>query len=113
MLREIFVRLWQDESGAVIATEYLMLGTVVAVGSATGLAAMRDGVAEEFKEFGQSVHQTRQTYAVPGSRGSLGSSGGSAAVSAQPAVPTVAQSVGTVNSAPLTAQNAQLALGCP
>src|SRR5262245_5371805 len=37
MLRNLLVNLWADESGAVIATEYLMLGSVVALGSAVGM----------------------------------------------------------------------------
>jgi|SRR5215471_20468441 len=78
MLRSLFVRLWKDESGAVIATEYLMLGSIVALGSAGGMAAMRDSVVDEYKEFGQGVREARQSYAVPTHRGSAAKTGGSA-----------------------------------
>ena len=40
MLCNLFVRLWEDESGSVIATEYLMLGSIVALGSVAGMAEM-------------------------------------------------------------------------
>lgn len=65
MAYSIFGRLWRDEVGAVIATEYLMLGTVVAVGGASGLAALRDGVSDEVREFGRDVGETRQAYMPP------------------------------------------------
>jgi Flp pilus assembly pilin Flp len=78
MLRSLFVRLWKDESGAVIATEYLMLGSIVAIGSAGGMAAMRDSVVDEYKEFGQGVRETRQSYAAPAHRGGAAKTGGSA-----------------------------------
>lgn len=64
MLADVLVKFWNDECGAVLSTEYLMLGTVVAVGGASGMAAMRDSVSDEFREYGQSVREVRQAYNV-------------------------------------------------
>lgn len=63
--RNLLVKLWKDEDGAVIATEYLMLGSIVAAGSATGLASMRDAMVSEYQEFGQSVRDVRRAYTPP------------------------------------------------
>jgi Flp pilus assembly pilin Flp len=60
MTVHLLKKLWADECGAVIATEYLMLGTLVAVGSATGLASMRDSMNAECQEFGNTVREVRQ-----------------------------------------------------
>lgn len=60
--RNLLAKLWADEAGAVIATEYLMLGSIVAAGGATGLASMRDAMVSEYQEFGQSVREIRQAY---------------------------------------------------
>lgn len=65
MFRNLLERFWNDECGAVIATEYLMLGSVVAVGSASGMVAMRDTIVDEYKELGASVRDVRQSYAKP------------------------------------------------
>jgi Flp pilus assembly pilin Flp len=65
MLRNTLVQLWNDESGAVIATEYLMLGSVVALGTAAGMAEVRDSVIDEYKDMGQSIRETRQGYSIP------------------------------------------------
>jgi Flp pilus assembly pilin Flp len=93
MLRNLFVRLWKDESGAVIATEYLMLGSIVALGSAAGMAEMRDSVIDEYKELGQSIRGTRQSYSAPAHRGGAAKTGGSAvtndsSIPGTPAVPS-------------------------
>jgi Flp pilus assembly pilin Flp len=78
MFQNLLMQFWRDESG-VIATEYLMLSSIVAVGSATGLAAMRDSITEEYKDFGQEVRETRQSFARPGLRTQTGNVGGAVA----------------------------------
>jgi Flp pilus assembly pilin Flp len=60
MFANLLKKLWADECGAVIATEYLMLGSIVAVGGTTGLVAMRDAMTSEYQEFGTSVREVRQ-----------------------------------------------------
>lgn len=60
MTVNLLKKFWADEEGGVLATEYLMLGTIVAVGGTSGLVAMRDSMNSEFKEFGESVHEVRQ-----------------------------------------------------
>lgn len=60
MTVNLLKKFWADEEGGVLATEYLMLGTIVAVGGTTGLVAMRDSMNSEFKEFGNSVHEVRE-----------------------------------------------------
>jgi Flp pilus assembly pilin Flp len=79
MLRNLFMQLWNDESGAVVATEYLMLGSIVALGSAAGMAEIRDSMIDEYKDLGQSIRETRQSYSVPGQRGGAAKTNGSPA----------------------------------
>lgn len=62
MLWNLCVRLWKDEAGAVVSTEYLMLASIVAAGGATGMAGLRDSVNDEFKGYGQDMHEIRQSY---------------------------------------------------
>ncbi len=83
MLASLLRRLWNDECGAVVATEYLMLGSIVAAGSASGMAAMRDSMVDEYKDFGNSVRELRQTYKQPGSQGAISATGGTAVVNPQ------------------------------
>lgn len=60
MSGKLIARLWNDEAGAVIAAEYLLLGSVVAVGSVSGLTAVRDSMVDEYKEYGQSIRDVRR-----------------------------------------------------
>ena len=78
MLKRLLAKLWSDDCGAVLATEYLMLGTVVSLGAATGLVSMRDAMNDEYKEFGHTIRDVRQQYSVPASKGSAGTHGGTA-----------------------------------
>ncbi len=79
MFSKLFAKLWDDDHGAVIATEYLMLGTVVGLGGAAGLAEMRDSMNLEYKEFGNAVRDVRTQYAVPDAKGCSGTKGGTTA----------------------------------
>jgi hypothetical protein len=79
-LRRLMGKWWADDNGALLATEYMTLGTIVVLGGVGGLTAMRDAVNDEMKEYGNSVRQIRQHYSVPGFQGAGVSTAGSAAV---------------------------------
>lgn len=65
MITNIMNQFWSDESGSVVAAEYLMLGTVVVASSAVGMAEMRNSINDEFREAGRSLREVRQQYSVP------------------------------------------------
>ena len=65
VVRRLLARLWADDCGEVVATEYLALGSVLALGGVGGLVAMRDATVGEMQEYGNSVRQLRQHYPVP------------------------------------------------
>jgi hypothetical protein len=82
--------IWHDDGGAIISMEYMMLGGVVALGTAQGLTALRDATVDELKEMGSSIRSIRQTYTAPGIASPSASVSGSAATSTAPtsAAPT-------------------------
>lgn len=65
MIVHLLKKFWADEYGGVIAAEYLMLGTLVAVGGASGLVTMRDSMNAECQEFGNTVREVRQQNTPP------------------------------------------------
>ena len=95
----LLTQLWNDETGSIVATEYLMLGTIVGVGSVTGLASVRDSINEEYQEFGNSVREVRQSYSVPAKKSGNAATGGTHVVDASggalaaPAAPLSGQQV--------------------
>lgn len=78
MFAKILSKLWQDDAGAVLTTEYLMLGTLVTLGGASGMAAMSDSINSEMREYGNAVRQMRQSYSVRGTSSGVASKAGSA-----------------------------------
>ena len=62
MLRSLFVRLWNDQSGAILSAEYLMLSTIVVAGGAAGMAQMRDTMNGEFREVSEGARDLRRSY---------------------------------------------------
>jgi hypothetical protein len=65
MWRAFLLQLWRDDTGSVIAAEYMMLAGIVVLGGATGLAAMRDATVTEGQETAKSIRAMNQSYRVP------------------------------------------------
>jgi hypothetical protein len=84
-LTKLLGKLWNDDCGAVISTEYMALGSVVVLGSIGGLAAMRDASVSEMQEYGNAVQSLDQSYTIPSVRGGGASKGGTAAYDSPPA----------------------------
>jgi Flp pilus assembly pilin Flp len=51
----VFRRLWADDAGSVIATEYVLLASVVTFGAAAGLVEIRDAVNTNLADVGRSI----------------------------------------------------------
>jgi hypothetical protein len=75
-LGTLFGNLWNDDGGAVLASEYLTLGSVVVLGGVTGLTSLRDSVNDEMREFGGAIRSVRQSYSVAGQRSGVASTSG-------------------------------------
>lgn len=61
-------QLWRDDDGSVIATEYMMLASVVALGGVTGMASLRDATVSESQETAQSIRTINQSYRNTGAK---------------------------------------------
>src|SRR5437867_1766631 len=76
----ILNQLWQDDSGALIASEYLFIGTILVIGTVVGLTNLREAVNTELTELGNALLALSQGYTISGSSGSGGSTDGSQAI---------------------------------
>jgi hypothetical protein len=73
-------RFWEDDCGAVITSEYLLLGSVVTLGGVSGLAAMSNSVNQEMAEYGKAVGAVSQAYAVAAKENPVATRGGTKAI---------------------------------
>jgi len=48
-------RLWNDECGALIASEYVVFGTILVIGLIAGAATVRDALATELADFASAI----------------------------------------------------------
>lgn len=81
MRRMIAVKkLWNEDNGAVIATEYLFVVTILVIGLVVGLAGLRAAINAELTELANAILALSQGYTVNGSTGTAGSTDGSQAI---------------------------------
>jgi Flp pilus assembly pilin Flp len=73
------LRLWRDDCGALIATEYLFVATVLIIGLVLGLSTLRAALNAELTELANAILALSQGYSVNGSSGPGGSVDGSQA----------------------------------
>lgn len=53
---------WYDDNGSVIASEYLMLASVVALGGFAGLSSVRDAVNDQSNEVSKDIKTIHKVY---------------------------------------------------
>ena len=53
-MRQLLRRLWSDDRGALIASEYLFVATVLVLGIVVGLADLRTAINVELTELGNA-----------------------------------------------------------
>jgi len=59
-------KLWNDEVGAIISAELVLVMTIVGIGMITGLTSLRDGVIEELADVGAAIGSLDQSYTIGG-----------------------------------------------
>ena len=58
----MFRKLWQDESGFVIASELVLIGTILVIGMITGLTSLRNAVVTELADVADAIGLIDQSY---------------------------------------------------
>lgn len=79
-MKSVLRRLWNDDDGAVLASEFVFVVTLLGIGVLTGLTAVRDSVNQELTELSNSILSLSQGYYVSGQVGCCAITDGSEAV---------------------------------
>ena len=68
-MKTMLVRLWNDDCGAIIASEYLFFSTILVIGIIVGLTNVRDAINAELSELANAFLALSQGYALSGVSG--------------------------------------------
>jgi hypothetical protein len=69
-------RLWQDQGGAVVTPEIVLIATVLIIGMMVGLKSVRDAVVTEMADLAQGVSNIDQSFSYSGVDGHSGGQAG-------------------------------------
>jgi hypothetical protein len=72
------LRLWNDDCGALIATEWVFVATILVIGLVVGLKAVQSAVVNELEEVASAIGAISQSYSYGGTSGCCASTNGSA-----------------------------------
>ncbi len=78
-MARLLSRLWSDDSGILIATEYLFILTILIIGTLAGLVALRQAVIVESVELANAIMSLNQSFSFSGQSNCLASVAGSSA----------------------------------
>ena len=69
--------LWNDEAGALLSAEFILLATILVIGAIVGLKAVQEAIVTELADVAQAVANVNQSYSFAASSGHSSSTGGS------------------------------------
>ena len=76
-MRNVLVRLWNDDAGALIAAEWVFVATILVLGAITGLVAVRQAVIAELHDVANALLALNQSYSFSGQSNCESSTAGS------------------------------------
>ncbi len=79
-MKKVLAQLWNDDAGALIASEFLFVATILVIGTIVGLAEVRNAVNVELSEFANALLALSQGYTINGQIGCGAQTDGSQAI---------------------------------
>jgi hypothetical protein len=79
-MRNLMLKLWKDDCGALLSTEWIFVCVIIVLGSITGMVLMRNAVISELVEFGQAVEALNVGYEFTGQANCESFTAGSGAI---------------------------------
>ncbi len=70
-------QLWNDEAGAIISAEIVLVATILVIGMVVGLKSVRDAVVTELADVAQAIANIDQSYSYSGIDGHAAGTAGS------------------------------------
>ena len=74
---QLIRRLWADDAGALIATEWVFVATILVLSLVVGLKAVETAAEGELQRFANAISHLNHSYSFGGSSGCCASAAGS------------------------------------
>jgi len=75
-MKSSIIRLWTEETGAIVSAEIMLIATILVLGVIVGLKSVRDSVVTELADVAQAIANVNQSYCYSGVTGHAAHSGG-------------------------------------
>ena len=79
-MKHLAAKFWNDDRGALIASEYLFVITILIIGIIVGLTSLREAIVNELAETANAILALSQGYTISGLTGDGGDSDGSGVI---------------------------------
>ena len=79
-MNELFSKLYKDDCGALISSEFLFVATILVIGTVLGLSNVRAAVNAELSELANAILALSQGYTISGQSGCGAQTDGSQAI---------------------------------
>jgi Flp pilus assembly pilin Flp len=76
-MKHLLAKLWNDDSGALIATEFLFIATILVIGIVVGLTSVRAAVNAELTNLADAILALNMSFAFSGQSGCCAQTEGS------------------------------------
>jgi hypothetical protein len=76
-MRNFMSKLWNEDRGALLATEWVFVSTIMVIGVVAGLKSVQQAVVTELEDLANAVGSLSQSYTFSGTSGCAGSTSGS------------------------------------
>lgn len=91
-------KLWQDQSGALVSGETVLVVSILVIGMIVGMKSVRDAVVTEISDLAQAVSNLSQSYSYSGIDGHSSGATGSFFVDAGDFCDTAETDAGRIDS---------------
>jgi hypothetical protein len=76
-MSKLMLKLWNDDQGALIATEWVFIATILVIGLVVGLKSVQKAVVNELVDVANAIGALSQSYSYGGTSGCCSSTNGS------------------------------------
>ena len=70
------MRLWNEETGAILSAELMLIASILVIGVIAGLSALREAVVSELADVAQALANVNQSYSYGNVVGHCSATGG-------------------------------------